>query len=815
MLAGYNPDVDLESLCRLHNLPTKRINDEPVLSGDGSGRYALRVTLPGNASSQPSYIQVWSDDPRGRKVILRYIEQSSGHSRKALDRLCALSTMPKLTQLPSWFVAKCAGSSTRLIACRVFLGDSDQPDKLKLLTGDYFCSVVCYNHETNEAKVKFDDGSMQLVPLTALRFEPNAETESREDFQEAFDKCSVRYTRLTSRISTAPSLIDFVFVEEARSRVSQTMRSEHKLKQAEHLYKASTAAALRLFFNSIMNGNTLLRSVLPNGCRDKEELVQALAAACIEAIHQTGYWICPEQSKPSKDGMATALSTLFDDSLVVYYADACRKLGINLPLGGRWSTKVVQNSSGFSPILPEIACCTLANKAVPWSSFVAQKASKSSSIQRRGQRLAVLKRRLDDVRADVLSAEEMYQNVQPYVQLLQTVLDENPLAVGLTSLQGLQAVQRLVDGGKPRPQCAICLMEMKKPMCTQCIHLFCSTCLGKYAMAQGHGLATRSVPCPLCRRSVHLDQVIKVLPPDDGRPATSEHQTSKPNATREHPAFFPAPKTSNGALAKAWKALQEGRSVDEGRRLYSVSGSDSVAFSNPDSNSRRSSLDRWILREAEAIDHRFLRMLWHMTSSSSYYISSKLRKVTSDLKQVVQNDAQCVVFSQFRASIREVHYVLGCMNITSSCVIQGDDQESLKTALERFHRKEDSVLLLHSSTAAAGLTLTMASHVFLLEPFLNVNEEAQAVNRVHRIGQSATMVKVHRYYVVGSVEERIVAWRRQQEEAHKRGISSQEALSVLAGQERKSRLGLGLGLGFERDFLMFVAGVEEDKEEAD
>ena len=43
--------------------------------------------------------------------------------------------------------------------------------------------------------------------------------------------------------------------------------------------------------------------------------------------------------------------------------------------------------------------------------------------------------------------------------------------------------------------------------------------------------------------------------------------------------------------------------------------------------------------------------------------------------------------------------------------------------------------LLHAGQAAAGLTLTAARHVVLLEPFMRAGEEAQALNRCHRIGQ--------------------------------------------------------------------------------
>lgn len=61
----------------------------------------------------------------------------------------------------------------------------------------------------------------------------------------------------------------------------------------------------------------------------------------------------------------------------------------------------------------------------------------------------------------------------------------------------------------------------------------------------------------------------------------------------------------------------------------------------------------------------------------------------------------------------------------------------MRTALSDFHEDPHTrVFLLCLGTAAAGLTLTRANHVFLLEPGLDPAVEQQAVARVHRYGQS-------------------------------------------------------------------------------
>ncbi|XP_078436661.1 RING-finger, DEAD-like helicase, PHD and SNF2 domain-containing protein isoform X2 [Wolffia australiana] len=64
------------------------------------------------------------------------------------------------------------------------------------------------------------------------------------------------------------------------------------------------------------------------------------------------------------------------------------------------------------------------------------------------------------------------------------------------------------------------------------------------------------------------------------------------------------------------------------------------------------------------------------------------------------------------------------------------------------------VLLLLIQHGANGLNILEAQHVILVEPLLNPAAEAQAINRVHRIGQDKKTF-VHRFMISGTVEESI------------------------------------------------------------
>lgn len=62
-------------------------------------------------------------------------------------------------------------------------------------------------------------------------------------------------------------------------------------------------------------------------------------------------------------------------------------------------------------------------------------------------------------------------------------------------------------------------------------------------------------------------------------------------------------------------------------------------------------------------------------------------------------------------------------------------------------------------SASVGLTLTCASRLFLMEPCLNLAQEAQAIGRLHRFGQTEE-VEVVRFLLKGTVDERVLAMRQ-------------------------------------------------------
>jgi DNA repair protein RAD5 len=83
-------------------------------------------------------------------------------------------------------------------------------------------------------------------------------------------------------------------------------------------------------------------------------------------------------------------------------------------------------------------------------------------------------------------------------------------------------------------------------------------------------------------------------------------------------------------------------------------------------------------------------------------------------------------------------------------------QQNRAAVLKQFAASKKGVVLLLSLRAGGvGLNLTMAKRVYMMDPWWSFAVEAQAINRVHRMGQEDE-VKVCRFIVKESVEQRML-----------------------------------------------------------
>ncbi|KAM3571691.1 hypothetical protein VYU27_006300 [Nannochloropsis oceanica] len=140
--------------------------------------------------------------------------------------------------------------------------------------------------------------------------------------------------------------------------------------------------------------------------------------------------------------------------------------------------------------------------------------------------------------------------------------------------------------------------------------------------------------------------------------------------------------------------------------------------------------------------------------------SAKMRTLIGILRETRQSDpsGKFVVFSQFPfGTIAPCLEQAGfpCVSVTSQC-----RAEQRQQAVGAFTNKaEVKVILVGMGVGAAGLTLTAAKTLILLEPSHNLADEAQAMSRIHRIGQEAKCVKICVLFTRGTIEERMLKMR--------------------------------------------------------
>ena len=135
--------------------------------------------------------------------------------------------------------------------------------------------------------------------------------------------------------------------------------------------------------------------------------------------------------------------------------------------------------------------------------------------------------------------------------------------------------------------------------------------------------------------------------------------------------------------------------------------------------------------------------------------SGKLQLLVEKLQEIVASGHKVVIFSQFVTLLDRVRHVLDAnFPELPRYEITGMTLDRLKPVQQFQTGGGAAVMLVSLKAAGTGITLHAADYVFLLDPWWNPAVEDQAIDRVHRIGQTNT-VFVYRMVTAGTIEERI------------------------------------------------------------
>ncbi|KAK3806278.1 MAG: SNF2 family N-terminal domain-containing protein [Benniella sp.] len=123
-----------------------------------------------------------------------------------------------------------------------------------------------------------------------------------------------------------------------------------------------------------------------------------------------------------------------------------------------------------------------------------------------------------------------------------------------------------------------------------------------------------------------------------------------------------------------------------------------------------------------------------------------------------------VVFSQWTSMLDLIEDGLRENHIRFTRLDGTMQRHDRTTAMMRFkERPEVSVILISLKAGGVGLNLTSAQRVYLMDPHWNPSVESQAVDRIHRLGQTKP-VDVVRFIIKESIEENILELQKRKTE---------------------------------------------------
>lgn len=277
------------------------------------------------------------------------------------------------------------------------------------------------------------------------------------------------------------------------------------------------------------------------------------------------------------------------------------------------------------------------------------------------------------------------------------------------SAHALRQIQNESSG-----ECPICSEEpMIEPAVTGCWHSACKKCLEDFMR---HQTDKGEVPrCFSCRAPVTRRDIFEVV----------RHRS--PNSTAEDPDLYSSSPPSSSQPAPKISL----------RRIYPLSPS---AHTSAKIHALISHLTRLPPNTKAVVFSQFTSFLDLIGPQLTRAGIAHLR-----LDGTMQQKARAEVLRQFTSTE------------TFEDELEDDDDLKPSSRPTRPTTKNQSptVLLMSLRAGGVGLNLTAASHVYMMDPWWSFAVEAQAIDRVHRMGQLRE-VSVTRFVVKDSIEGRML-----------------------------------------------------------
>ncbi|KAL7316270.1 hypothetical protein PS15m_005389 [Mucor circinelloides] len=165
-------------------------------------------------------------------------------------------------------------------------------------------------------------------------------------------------------------------------------------------------------------------------------------------------------------------------------------------------------------------------------------------------------------------------------------------------------------------------------------------------------------------------------------------------------------------------------------------GSASSSSSNHSEDGDESTLTAPLKPKKDEKIERLIQEIKKQQISSSQ--GAKIDSIIRHIKYIKEkSNGKCVVFSQWTKVLTMLKTGLQANGIQCTNIDAGAGSAASKNKVAKFQQDPNmNVILLHARSQSSGLTLVAAHTAFIVEPVINESLEKQAINRIHRIGQT-------------------------------------------------------------------------------
>jgi SWI/SNF-related matrix-associated actin-dependent regulator 1 of chromatin subfamily A len=191
--------------------------------------------------------------------------------------------------------------------------------------------------------------------------------------------------------------------------------------------------------------------------------------------------------------------------------------------------------------------------------------------------------------------------------------------------------------------------------------------------------------------------------------------------------------------------------------------------------------------------------------------SGKVQKLVELLKKFKANGDRTLIFSQFTSVMDILQWVLDTLDMSYFRLDGSTAIATRQDMLDQFYEDESiPVFMLSTKSGGAGINLACANKVIIFDSSFNPQDDVQAENRAHRVGQTRE-VEVVRLVTKGTVEEQI----------HALGVSKLELDKMVSGEDAEpgapakkgaeTKLSAAEEMGLEAVEQMMLAGLKNEK----